>query len=123
MLLGCTLPHSPYHYRLYCPEWCRSQLDSSLPGGAGLLLMYFLNHFNMKGGGALAALILGMAVSQMWARGWPRPLAKRPDAHYAHRHALHQCLAVFGRLHRPPLPCRQQDGQASAETWGRLAGL
>ena len=47
--------------------------------------MYFLNHFNMKGGGALAALILGMAVSQMWARGWPAPFAKRADVHYAHR--------------------------------------
>ena len=49
--------------------------------------MYFLNHFGMKGGGALAALILGMAVSQMWARGWPGPLAKRADPHYAHRYS------------------------------------
>ena len=58
--------------------------------------MYFLNHFNMKGGGALAALILGMAVSQMWARGWPAPSAKRPDMHYAHRSGLSSrcCMAA-----------------------------
>ena len=47
--------------------------------------MYFLNHWNLNGGGALAALTLGMTVSQLWATGWPRIFAKRADPHYAHR--------------------------------------
>ena len=49
--------------------------------------MYFLNYWNLSGGGALAALTLGMTVSQMWASGWPARFAKRPDPNYAHRHA------------------------------------
>ena len=55
----------------------------------------------MNGGGALAALILGMVVSQLWARGQPALLAKRADPHYAHNAEFF--VGTFWRLIAQPL--------------------
>ena len=42
---------------------------------AALTMKYFFDKFNFESGGALAALMLGLAVKEMWRRQWPRFLA------------------------------------------------
>ena len=68
---------------------------------AALLMMYFLNHWGLNGGGALASLIMGMAVSHLWTHGKPAMLAKRADPIYPH--TAEHFIGVFWRLIAQPL--------------------
>ena len=65
------------------------------------MMMYFLETWGLKGGGALASLVLGMAVSQFWAKGQPAILAKRADPLYAH--TAEHVVGIFWRLIAQPL--------------------
>lgn len=38
-------------------------------------MKYFFDQFNFESGGALAALMLGLVVKELWRRQWPKFLA------------------------------------------------
>jgi hypothetical protein len=50
---------------------------------AGLLLMFFLGHFDMKAGGALGALTVGLIASNAWEKGFPRFASLGPSYEYS----------------------------------------
>lgn len=87
-VLPCTPMASSWHL---IPAAC----------AAALAMMYFLNHWGLNGGGALASLVLGMTVSRLWALGKPAFLAKRADPHYAHN--AEHFVGIFWRLIAQPL--------------------
>ena len=95
--------HLPMQEQLHtCPlqaMLCLSCHNSSC--GAALMMMYFLKVWDLTGGGALASLIMGMTVSQLWSKGKPGILAKRADPHYA-KGAEH-LIGIFWRLIAQPL--------------------
>jgi NhaP-type Na+/H+ or K+/H+ antiporter len=51
--------------------------------GAGLLLMFFLEYWEMLSGGALGALFTGLVASNLWERGSPRCLSSGPSLNFS----------------------------------------
>lgn len=63
--------------------------SSCLRPPAGLLIMFFLNHYGMLAGGALGALTTGLVAQQLWALGLPRLLSQGPDRQVSRSCELH----------------------------------
>jgi len=51
--------------------------------GSALLLMFFLEHFDMLSGGALGALFTGLTACAMWEKGWPKRWSAGASASHA----------------------------------------
>ncbi|KAI8468895.1 MAG: Sodium/hydrogen exchanger family-domain-containing protein [Monoraphidium minutum] len=51
--------------------------------GSALLLMFFLEYFDMLSGGALGSLFVGLVACFMWERGVPRRFSNGPNSTYA----------------------------------------
>lgn len=45
--------------------------------------MFFLGHFDMKAGGALGALVVGLIASNAWEKGFPRFASLGPSFEYS----------------------------------------
>lgn len=51
--------------------------------GAGLLLMFFLEYFDLLSGGALGALFTGLVASNLWEKGMPKFASLGPSLVYS----------------------------------------
>ena len=50
---------------------------------AALLIMFFLGYYDMKAGGALGALAVGLIASNAWEKGFPRFASLGPSLEYS----------------------------------------
>lgn len=66
--------------------------------------MFFLGHFDMKAGGALGALVVGLIASNAWEKGFPRFASLGPSFEYS-----------------PYSEWRPMGGRARCVPWGAAA--
>jgi hypothetical protein len=76
---------------------------------AALLIMFFLEYFDMLSGGALGALTVGMVTCYTWEHGKPAKLSQGPSQNFSadvERVMAKVCLCVgrccFGALQSAP---------------------
>lgn len=69
--------------------------------GAGLLLMFFLEYWDMLSGGALGALFTGLVASNLWERGSPKCLSLGPS--FKHSPDCERWMSLVWRWVMEPL--------------------
>jgi len=69
--------------------------------GAGLLLMFFLEYWDMLSGGALGALFTGLVASNLWERGSPKRFSLGPS--YTYSPDCERWMSVIWRWVMEPL--------------------
>jgi hypothetical protein len=69
------------HHVLHASAPCDS--PTCPPLHPALLIMFFLEHFDMLSGGALGSLCVGLVTCYMWERGAPRAASMGPSDTYA----------------------------------------
>jgi NhaP-type Na+/H+ or K+/H+ antiporter len=69
--------------------------------GAGLLLMFFLEYWDMLSGGALGALFTGLVASNLWERGSPKRLSLGPS--FTHSPDCERWMSLVWRWIMEPL--------------------
>jgi hypothetical protein len=63
---------------------------------AALLIMFFLEYFDMLSGGALGSLTVGLATCYTWEHGKPAKLSQGANQNYSA--AVERVMAVVGGL-------------------------
>ena len=51
-------------------------------------MKFFFDSYSFSSAGAVAALVQGLVVKELWRRGLPRPLARAPPVAPPRRHCL-----------------------------------
>lgn len=72
-------------------------------------MKFFFDSYSFSSAGAVAALVQGLVVKELWRRGMPRPLARAPPSPAApHRHRLDLHVLCLAPLHACPLHMHTQ---------------